>query len=304
MPFRALQLTVQHPLNTGRRARALAHYLWSAGIASLAPRRTISVPLGRSNLEGPARHSVIRLASYVPGGEYDHSAFSFLRSVLTSRSIFLDVGANIGSYSLIAAEVLGKSGFIVAFEPNPEEARFLRVNLSQAACRTEIREVALANRPGELHLVGNESIGHLEQSGAGLPVPVSTLDNEIAHLGITDGELSGAVLKVDVEGWEAAVLAGAQGLLEQRPRAVLFEANGLHTRCPVDLQPVIRDIAERGYVICWPAMEDQVLHVFRGDAEPVSPFHDYVALREDLVDETCLSLGLEPRTYEEPISSP
>lgn len=140
-----------------------------------------------------------------------------------------DVGANIG---LMAIPVLRACGScrVVSFEPSPNSLPFLRrtVRGSGFAGRWQVAEVALAGAPGEMAFtIGRPADALFEGFKSGdriagartITVPVSTLDREWRALGSPPV----SVVKIDVEGAEGLVLAGAAELLaEQRP-AVLLE---------------------------------------------------------------------------------
>jgi hypothetical protein len=102
----------------------------------------------------------------------------------------------------------------------------------------------------------------------------STLDAELARLGCRDG---GGFAKIDVEGWEPAVIAGARGWLASRPVGLLVEANGLNHRSPVPWAESVRILQEQGYTYLWAEFSTRVLHLF-SDPGPASPFGDYLVL--------------------------
>ena len=87
----------------------------------VVPSQVISVQFGPTSLVGPIGHPVVNLARYVYGGLYDHDEFRALMTLLGPGDTFIDVGASIGAYSLLAGSVVGPSGMIIAVEPAPEE---------------------------------------------------------------------------------------------------------------------------------------------------------------------------------------
>lgn len=139
-------------------------------------------------------------------------------------SRFVDVGANIGLYSVFASERVGREGEVVAIEPDPDNVSFLRRNLAENGCsNVRVMSVAMSDHIGTVRLYQNErSRGELslaDQTGSGDWIGVSslTLDKTL------DGKIAN-VLKIDVEGAEPLVLAGATATLEQYP-VVFVEIN-------------------------------------------------------------------------------
>jgi FkbM family methyltransferase len=138
----------------------------------------------------------------------------------------LDIGANIGYMTLVLARSVGPRGRVTSFEPCPAVLPILRMNVNQwkslEIAPTEIKEVALSDRDGEGHLGlpadSNENWGvaSLEIEEGGIPIKLCRLDSlECRGVG---------VMKIDVEGHEAAVLSGSQDLLARKLiRDIVFE---------------------------------------------------------------------------------
>jgi FkbM family methyltransferase len=147
---------------------------------------------------------------------------------------FVDVGANVGFWSIPAALQAGSEGRVVAFEPNPWAVARLRrntaLNAGRALAPVELRDVAVGEEPRELELFSYDLEAGASQAtlqrGAveaerpeRVTVSVERLDDAI------DARID--VLKIDVEGHEAAVLAGASRLFaEAPPRLVVLEVQG------------------------------------------------------------------------------
>lgn len=154
---------------------------------------------------------------------------------------FVDVGANIGAASVLA---LGRHGFrtAVAVEPNASNAALLRANLAlnglEDRCTTVVAAAGDADASVELELspdnFGDHRIripgagpGEFREEGRAVrPVAQRTLDAILEEQGIPAGEV--ALLWVDVQGYEAQVLEGANGILaEGVPVVIEFWPYGL-----------------------------------------------------------------------------
>lgn len=146
-----------------------------------------------------------------------------LKTLLQPGDGFIDVGANLGEWALPAARLVGRGGRVLAFEPVPHLATALRKSAwANRFLQMEVHQRALSNRSGQAEFsVERENSGgsRLERmpddaarSFSRLQVEAGTLDEAAAPL------TSLALVKVDVEGYEAEVLQGAtQTLARLRP---------------------------------------------------------------------------------------
>lgn len=145
---------------------------------------------------------------------------------IADGELAFDVGANIGWYSLILDRLAAPSARIFAFEPDPESFALLEENLAaNAAARVRPVERALSDGEGEQALyryTAKNSGRHSLVPRAGgeqVRVTVTSLDAYRSRVGAV-GPV--AFAKIDVEGWELAVIRGAQQTLSEA-RLVLVE---------------------------------------------------------------------------------
>ena len=128
--------------------------------------------------------------------------------------VVLDCGAHHGFASLLFSSWVGESGRITAFEPLPHNADIVQKNIElNSATNIVLERKAVGSRHGRTKIAGisNSSILHAQESG--VDVEVVCLD-DYAHLSPT-------FLKIDVEGFEAEVLKGAQTILATKPKLAL-----------------------------------------------------------------------------------
>lgn len=152
-----------------------------------------------------------------------------LRSALGPGESFVDVGANVGTYSLLGASLVGERGRVLAFEPVPSTRAQLERNLAlNRLPQVEIVPRGLGAEPGRaiLHVVpgasGLSSRYH-DVGGSDVEIEVTTLDRAL------EGTALPALVKIDVEGMELEVLKGATGLLgSAHPPLVVLEAQSQH----------------------------------------------------------------------------
>lgn len=137
---------------------------------------------------------------------------AFLSSHFKDGGVFVDVGANVGAYSLRAAS---KGMRVISFEPNPENARLLRRNAELNDVVVDLRPHALGAAEGRASISQNGATSRIGSDMPGVDVDVRTLDG--LQLDRVD------LMKVDVEGYELDVLRGAAQTLARTHPALLIE---------------------------------------------------------------------------------
>ena len=240
-----LGFIIHHPANRRRRLRALLVFTgWQIW------KRTVHQPLTTTFSPGlrvrvhPDSHSG-SLALYTGLPEYDDMLFT--KRFLRPGDVVIDVGANIGLYSLLAA-TRAPGGKVIALEPHPVAAGRLRDNVALNDLHNiDVRAAAAGAEGGVARLTANlDTTNHIVADGAemdSISVPVVTLDEVAAQ-----GEPV-ALVKLDAEGFESAVLAGARRLLRERVvTAWVVEVNGLGGRYESGNETVLQTFERAGYL--------------------------------------------------------
>lgn len=165
-------------------------------------------------------------------GRYSEEEIDHLRAHLHPGDVFVDVGANIGLFSLELSGVIIPNGKVFAFEPASDTADQLRRNVAANSLEevVEVVPMALGDAAEELPLRAPEDrhddTGRRSLSGSGPTVewvPVAVFD-DLVRDGRIDLDHGLHAVKVDVEGAELAVLRGMrQSLHTHRPRIILVE---------------------------------------------------------------------------------
>jgi|ERR1051326_779281 FkbM family methyltransferase len=198
------------------------------GLLRLVPKPEV-VPI----LQGPLRGQRWIVDAATQGcwlGTYELSKQEAFQKLVRPGSVVFDIGANVGLYTLLASRLVGPQGKVVAFEPLPRNVPYLRRHLELNDARNvELVEAAVSNYDGAGHFRtnGDPHLGQLSGDGQ-VDVRVTTLD-EFMKTATLQPEL----LKIDVEGAEADVLAGAVETLRLcRPTIVLATHNRtVHQLC-------------------------------------------------------------------------
>lgn len=153
-------------------------------------------------------------------GWEEQAELEMLGSLLHPGDTFVDCGANIGLWALVAAPLVGDAGRVIAFEPNPATARRLAEHASPSPV-IRVHSSALSDAPRSLGFDQGEhhNLARVSSEGS-IQVQATTLDAAVRP------PVHG--IKIDVEGHELQVLRGAERTLLARPWVVV-EFNTLHT---------------------------------------------------------------------------
>ena len=182
--------------------------------------------------------------------DYNIEELTFLRAHVQGGGVFVDVGANVGTYALALARDVGASGKVIAIEPHPvTHARlsfnhaasgFGQVKLVQAAAGAEDGELLIetdGDNLGASHIVPGDA------SGKAIRVPSRRLSRILEEASVARVD----ALKIDVEGYEDRALIPFFKQAPQAlwPRAVVIE----HLSKDEWQDDCIADMLARGYVI-------------------------------------------------------
>jgi len=186
--------------------------------------------------------------------DYNLEELDFLRAHTRADGVFVDVGANVGTYALALARHVGAGGKVIAIEPHPVTHARLAFNNS-ASGYTQVRLVAAAAGPadgdlmietdgdnlGASHIVSGKTLSG-KASGKAIKVPSLRLQRILEEAGVSRVD----ALKIDVEGFEDRVLTGffREAPRSLWPHAVVIE----HLSKNEWLEDCIADMRARGYV--------------------------------------------------------
>ncbi|MBP1843465.1 FkbM family methyltransferase [Rhizobium petrolearium] len=165
----------------------------------------------------------------IMSGEYERFDIDLIKSITPDDGHFIDVGGNVGYYSLSMAARPSFRGKILAFEPLPTLHSLFERSVMENGfnARINVRRLALAEAPGKMQLSNAEEtvnagatrlIAKAVNDGAERVAQVETLDRVV-------GELRPDTLKVDIEGAEGLFLKGATLTLAKHRPTLLMEIN-------------------------------------------------------------------------------
>lgn len=161
-------------------------------------------------------------------GIYEPEVEAYIRKVLRPKDAFIDVGAHVGYFSVIAAGVVGEEGEVHAFEPQRELCSLLKMSIeANALFMVRINPLALWSDTINVILMTQQDSGfsfvQAPSSGrfkSAIMVPTTTLDEYVHH----HVHCPVRVIKIDVEGAELHVLLGAQRTLQTHSPCLVVEA--------------------------------------------------------------------------------
>lgn len=223
-----------------------------AGLRRLVPR----VPVPIRHVEPGLRFWVDarrQLGLVLRGARsYEPGYTAALRELVSPGVAVVDVGANVGFYTMLFAHWAGAAGRVVAYEPDPANLRLLGRNAPATAV---VRPCAVADARGESTFTLDRSTGYTGHLGEGVSyadrrmhgaprsirVPTVTLDEDLAALAIVPH-----LIKIDIEGGESAAIQGAlRTLSDARPFIVTELSEWGESGAAARLLALLRDA---GYV--------------------------------------------------------
>ncbi|WP_397575327.1 FkbM family methyltransferase [Sphingorhabdus sp.] len=165
-------------------------------------------------------------------GFQDKKIAKLLPALLRSGNCFVDVGANCGAMSLAAASLVGPSGRVVAFEPNPKQAALLEKSSKVNGFEIEIKRIGLSDSSGSVEMIipksssGYGAIAHgktASEHDEVIEIQVCASGEAMVTCGLAQIDL----LKVDIEGHEEIFFRGGNEFLSKHPPVhILCELSG------------------------------------------------------------------------------
>ena len=218
---RMLAEEAQRAQTVADRAAKKLEFLQSRNVIPLTAQGLVMCrnPLGF--LAAPA-DDLATIGSLADGVLPEQGTLKVVEKFLKAGGTFVDVGANVGLYSLLAARVVGAGGKVIAIEPAPAATQALKatVHANGLSNIVSVKELAAGAEKGLGTLFIAQNSGHstlLPSDGANGTVvaPIAPLDD------LLDGQVPDMV-KIDVEGWEPNVIEGMKGLLRANPNLIVI----------------------------------------------------------------------------------
>ena len=223
-------------------------------------------------------------AHLIARGYWERWIETVVRALVQPGDRVVEVGANVGYYTLIMASRAGPTGRVKAFEANPSVAALLRrsAEFNGYADRISVVAAAVGERPGVAAFMlspRNSGGGHVRG-----PAEAETGDRRAVELPMTtlDDACDGPadLLRMDAEGSELLILAGAGRLLDRSPGLrICMEWDRVQMAPRCDIAAGVGDLARRGFRF-WRILGDASLQPVSAAAMPDLPACDVVASRQ------------------------
>jgi FkbM family methyltransferase len=242
-----------------------------------------SIELALDSLDASVSQQILSGQPYEPHIE------RVIRDVLTAGDVFVDVGANIGYHTALASAIVGPTGTVYAFEPNPENARLIAHTVERnGLTNVRLRPFALSTSAGYTSFrtaVGSNggfvgTVDPREFDSTVTIVPTLRLDRSI------DSDDDIALIKIDVEGAEPFVIAGARKILERSRPPIIFEfsqemSSRVSGTAPADL---FHTLAGLGYRISLIDRGDGTLIPIPDPDRLMAEWNDYFRIEDFLAE--------------------
>jgi len=233
-----------HPLNRDKKLNSIIRFVKWQIASRLAPGAIVYDWINNSKFL--VRAGETGLTGNIYTGLHEFQDMAFLLHLLRKEDLFIDVGANAGSFTILACSAIGARGY--AFEPVPSAYKRLveNIRLNHLENTVKCLNIGLARECGSIAFTSNmDTVNHVlapgEHSEGTINVKVSALDEVLC-------DNSPVLIKIDVEGYETPVLEGALETLKKKTlHAVIMELNGQGSRYGFDESRILPMMFDYGF---------------------------------------------------------
>lgn len=201
-------------------------------------------------LQGPLARRRWIIGAGVHGywlGSYEYDKQKRFADSAAAAHVICDIGAHVGFYTLLASVSVRPDGQVFAFEPLPQNMAFLKEHVRLNRCdNVRVYPYAVSDHSGtvKFHVGPNSSMGQISDDGTHI-VPVVSVDDLVDAGTIPAPDL----LKIDVEGEEGRVLAGAERTIGRSHPTIFLatHSSDLHRHCTAWLEDrnyLVRAVAD------------------------------------------------------------
>jgi FkbM family methyltransferase len=235
-----------HPLGKKHPIRALAQFLWWQLQTSTQPAKLIVKPY-LAGVNFYARKGLTGITGNIYTGLHEFNDMAFLLHFLRMDDVFFDVGANAGSYTLLASGVRGAKTIAIEASGNTAAITAQNINLNKLQDKVTLVNAAAGAEAGTLTFSKNEdTTNHIISKDEEANTDVDTVNViSIDSLTIINQP---ALIKIDVEGFETEVLKGmADTLKQQSLKAIIIELNGSGGRYGFNEEDIHQSLLTNGF---------------------------------------------------------
>lgn len=245
--FSIIKFVINHPLNRDHKLTAVFRFFKWQISSYLNPYSIIYPFTEKSKLI--INKGMTGATGNLYCGLHEYYDMFFLLHFLRKDDLFIDIGANIGSYTILSAAHIKAN--TISIEPIPSTFSHLinNININQIQEKVQALNIALGSMSGKISFTKSlDTMNHVAVNSdkETIEVDVLTLD-EIIGEGRTP-----ALIKIDVEGFETEVIKGAsKTLLKEELKAIIIELNGAGTRFGYDEKEIHNKLTQIGFSPCY-----------------------------------------------------
>jgi FkbM family methyltransferase len=241
--IRTIDFITQHPLNKKHKVSALWRFL-SWQIKCTINKGFHQMPFAEKS-KILAKKGLAGATGNIYCGLHEFEDMAFLLHFLRKKDLFIDVGANIGSYTILAASEVGAEA--ISFEPLPKTFNILKENIAinKLEHLAQLYNNGVGNETGVLRFTNDlDTINHVimnDDTKDGIKVRIVSIDN-------TAIINKPCLIKIDVEGFETEVLKGMENTLKNvNVKALIIELNGSGSRYGYDESAIHNKLLNLNY---------------------------------------------------------
>lgn len=222
--FTILHTIWNHPFNKNYEINAIIRFLkWQ--FFSSVTNYTILYPLTNNSIM-LAKKGMTGVTGCIYNGLFEFDDMMFLLHFLRKEDVFVDIGSNVGVYTILASAEIGAR--VIAFEPIKDTFNVLQqnVNLNKVESIVNLYNIGIGDRKGRLnfstlhdttnHVINENELITIEHE----TIEVDTLDNILS-------DIIPNLIKIDVEGFEYNVIKGGENIFSNpNLKALIVELNG------------------------------------------------------------------------------
>ncbi|NSW46006.1 MAG: FkbM family methyltransferase [Bacteroidales bacterium] len=240
--IKTIMFIINHPLNKRNKRKSIIRYLkWQIN-SYLNPYKIIYPFTERSYLI--VAKGMTGATGNVYCGLHEFIEMSFLLHFLRQDDLFVDIGANIGSYTILASAHVGAK--TISFEPVPETFSILLQNIAINNVFNKVTTYNLA--VGNTNGVINFTKDHDTMNHAAISSDSNVIEVKICKCDDILKNQNPTLLKIDVEGYETEVINGAfETLKKESLKAIIIELNGSGNRYGCDEKNIHEKLLAIGF---------------------------------------------------------
>jgi len=239
-----LRFIANHPLNAGRKPQALLRFARWQIASRVSPGQIVFEWINGTRMI--VRPGETGFTQNIYCGLHEFSDMAYVLHALTADDFFVDIGANVGSYTILACAARGARGYCI--EPVPTTYRRLvdNVRLNDLTSRVVSLNIGVSKSDGDLFFTtGENCTNHVIPAGASVEgatrIRVQTLDRILENN-------SPNLIKIDVEGFESQVIEGARDTLANPSlHSIILELNGNGSRYGFKDAEIVASLESSGF---------------------------------------------------------